>query len=363
VLLLALVSANEEEGLVLPQSARNTTSTKRRRVIQGGNVVPGEGYPFFALLFGASGNDFAYFCGGVLIAPDVVLTAASCFNNRNRMSFVRLGGDDITEGEEIDVDEIIINPRYRNNGGILEYDFAILKLKENARTRPARVNTNPRFPNVGGTLLETIGYGEDIFRPEPQDGESHHTDDSDDELDVFRLAQTDLEFVTFGSCQADYFSGRRLTETASISQNLHVCAQSVFENQGPCDGDEGGPLLFNDNVVIGIYSFGSSCDGADVNVFSAVAANIYWIATQAGLPIPTPAPTPHPTPNPTKSPTHPHPAPSQPSHPSSPTHPDEIGWWCNPNTVFGWAAKPVTWVQGFFGGAENINNPDEDTSF
>lgn len=367
MLLLALVSANEEGEIVPPQSEGNTATTERRRAILNGNVVYGQDYPFFALLYGARGTDFDYFCGGVLISHNAVLTAASCFNNRNRMSFVRLGGNGIFDGEEIDVDEIIIHPRFRNNGDILEYDFAVLKLKESAVTKPARLNTEPRFPNVGGEMLETLGYGVNIFRPEPYRDHKHDSDDyyNDDLTSDLRLEQVDLGFVTFGSCQETYFppdEGRRLSEKATISDNLHLCAKPVFPNTGPCLGDEGGPLLFDGDIVVGIYSFGSSCDGAEVNVFAELAANIYWIFNQAGIPQPTPFPTPVPTPHPTKEPTK---APyHKPTHPTHPTYPYDTPWWhCDTSTFFTWAEKPVTWMQGFFGGAAQPQVPDEDTSF
>ena len=130
------------------------------------------------------------------------------------MSFVRIGPDDfLDDTEEIAVDEIIINPRFRRlDTGTFEYDFAVLRLKEKSVTTPINININPRFPSAGGTPLETIGYGEDeLF-----------------EKAIF-LNAVDLDLVPFGTCQADFYP--------DISQNLHLCTiGNETANQGPCAG-------------------------------------------------------------------------------------------------------------------------------
>ena len=76
LLLLALVSA--KEGIRQPvhphadiEEDIHTFSSRGLEGDQGiigGDVALGEEYPFFALLY-RSRNDFAYVCGGTLIAP------------------------------------------------------------------------------------------------------------------------------------------------------------------------------------------------------------------------------------------------------------------------------------------------------
>ena len=73
LLLLGLASAEET-----PSNLRQATKSVEKRelnepdqAIFGGDIILDTSilYPWFALLYGRSGDDDAYFCGGVLIAP------------------------------------------------------------------------------------------------------------------------------------------------------------------------------------------------------------------------------------------------------------------------------------------------------
>ena len=119
------------------------------RIVGGIRAGDGE-YPYFVL------GDF---CGGTLVAPDVVLTAAHCqraFKKRVRVGSVKrhLGGEVVRTKKQV------VHPHY--NDDTLDNDIMLVKLeKEVSVARHVDINLDANFPSTNSSrVLTTIGFGD-----------------------------------------------------------------------------------------------------------------------------------------------------------------------------------------------------------
>ncbi|NWR46681.1 HABP2 protein, partial [Regulus satrapa] len=103
-----------------------------KKIYGGSKATPGK-HPWMAFLQIQTENGDKYLCGGVLIKSCWVLTAAHCLEDSVSKVQVALGKQNIMKKEDheqiFDAVKIILHSEYREKGGVLYNDIALLKLQ------------------------------------------------------------------------------------------------------------------------------------------------------------------------------------------------------------------------------------------
>jgi len=232
--------------------------------IRGGHEATPGAWPWqAALVYANAGNAyFGQFCGGSLVAPEWVLTAAHCVEYASPSGIdVVLGRHKLseTDGERIAVDDIIIYPTYISP--FVAGDLALLRLRQPSSQTVVSLDTITATVAEERSLSATVvGWGA--------------TDDYLASSDPLR--QVILPLVALETCRAAYSYDELADEM--------LCAGYRKGAKSACYGDSGGPLLIPSDAEhgwtqVGIVSWGrGGCSGFEnYNVYTRVAAFLPWI--------------------------------------------------------------------------------------
>jgi len=247
-------SAYLERDLPIPREPYWPPGKKQvaPRIVGGVQVDPKDRYPYQVALTFSSGRQY---CGGSLIAPGWVLSAAHCAGNGSRVQIGRWDLSDNTEEyENIEVDYELVHPDYDNSS--LDNDFMLLKLKTDSQYPPVSIDNDSQII-YNGADVTTIGWG----------ATSHRGTSSDVLLEV------EVNIVGNNECNMDYFGG--------ITENM-LCA--ARPGKDACQGDSGGPLVIRgdshtEDVLVGIVSWGYGCARPTYpGVYTRVSKGHDWIS-------------------------------------------------------------------------------------
>jgi len=219
-------------------------STTDAPLIFGGREAEPGAWPWQAALVVASSTNvyLGQYCGGTLIAPEWVLTAAHCLEDATPADVdVVLGRHELSDpgGERIHSATILIHPDYDPDD--FDYDVGLIRLAQPSVQTPVVLFTDTakmEESEFAGAIVVGWGLRESFAFPDP-------------------LFQVTVPLVSRDICnEYEIFDGL-------LTENM-LCSGYPKEYIGPCFGDSGGPLMARKAATeswqqIGVVSFGGAC--------------------------------------------------------------------------------------------------------
>ena len=271
--------------------------------IVGGDEAAADAWPWQVALIEPRGSGFSQFCGGSVIAPRWVLTAAHCVRGARADEIqVLVGTNDLDEGgRRLDVSAIRVHEDYVNveRGS----DIALLRLAEPAGVEAIALPDAAYSAEVAvpGTSATVTGWGllraircEPGTKPGAHECETERhelgywvddlTDRTVDLSDVTttRLMEVEVPLVRTEACRSAYAD----RPYAAIDGRT-LCAGLRRGTKDSCQGDSGGPLVVRDGdrwLQAGVVSWGISCaKPGRYGVYANVGAFADWVEGETGL--------------------------------------------------------------------------------
>lgn len=192
------------------------------------------------------------YCGGALISPTHVITAAHCETPK----YLALGthfSKGTFGGEYIALKSMKRHPEF-NKGAFLANDLAIIELEQPSSARIISINITAAAEEDEATVC---GWG--------------YTSENG--------AQSDIKLTT----RLNLISNTQCSEL--LNEPLHpsmMCAGYLPGGKDACQKDSGGPLFTKNEELIGIVSWGLGCGQASVpGVYSRLATAVDFVKKYA----------------------------------------------------------------------------------
>lgn len=231
-------------------------------MIVGGSPVSDGSWPSIVALVPAGGSpELSTFCGGTLIAPTVVLTAAHCVIDASgavkpaaSLEAVVGAEDLLAPADRITVAAVRVHPGYRVEGDAP--DAALLEL-----SRPA--------PVAVAAYAASAAQDPDLERAGAIAGWGEEGED------------TALYPTRLVAAPVTIFSAARCREMLGAAFHVGgaLCAGRPSGGVDTCSGDSGGPLRDADGLLVGVTSWGVGCGRPGLpGVYTRISAISGWIA-------------------------------------------------------------------------------------
>ncbi|XP_030235045.1 tissue-type plasminogen activator [Gadus morhua] len=252
------------------------TERRSNRVV-GGVVAPIQTHPWVTAIYLPGGS---FLCGGTLIAPCWVLTAAHCFRDSDYtpgdqlsvyLGKSALNETDAEKEQRFTVEQLVIHAEYRSGGVDFENDIALLRIRGSDGACAARTDwtrtaclapLHTKLP--AGMRCTVTGYGREV------EGGRYNSQ---------YLREAKVQLLSQGECRSNY--------AEKLTDNM-LCAASPDWSRDACQGDSGGPLVCETGgraFLYGVVSWGDGCAQRNKpGVYTRLTNYNGWIAKQTGLP-------------------------------------------------------------------------------
>ncbi|MFE0675557.1 trypsin-like serine protease [Streptomyces sp. NPDC058867] len=237
------VASDDIAGEDSAKSSYGSSSVVDAKII-GGSTTSITSAPWMAQLwYYDEARDLGFFCGGAVVSPTKILTAAHCVQGYNWNAYgavvtgaTRLPDEDLNGGTATGVLRQWNHPSY--SARTIDNDIAVLTLANPVKATPIRMTTSTDTASyAAGTSAKVYGWG-------------RTSSTSQDISETLKTAT--LPIQSDATCTGAY--GADFVKSHMVCAGLPASG-SDSGTTSACNGDSGGPLVVN-NRIVGVVSWG-----------------------------------------------------------------------------------------------------------